>query len=223
MTDRRFAFVGESIENELRTQRIDTRPELRENDGKNIVCGYASVFYRADNPGTQFRLATKIYERIMPGAFDKAIARDEVSGLFNHDESLVLGSNVAGTMSLSVDEHGLRYDIDLGDTTVARDVAVSIGRQDVRGSSFAFIVEAVNWRDEKEFEVREITDVRLFDVGPVTRPAYRATSTGLRDDGPKEDWQKEHDNWREHKRAVGMWEGNLLHARTRLSEIDHTV
>ena len=202
----------------------DTLPVITvRDDATPLLTGYASVFYRKNNPGTQFELWQNLFERIMDGAFDDAIKSDDVRGLFNHDPSLVLGRNTAETMKLAVDKRGLKYDIDLPDTQVARDVATSIARGDVSGSSFAFVVEEVNWRDEGDKEIREIKKVRLYDVGPVTYPAYKATSTGLRDDGPKEDWQQEWNNWREHKRAVGMWEGNLLHARTRLSEIDHTV
>ena len=77
---------------------------------------------------------------------------------------------------------GLRYQIDLPDTQLGRDVATIIERGDVSGSSFAFAVNDKGSEVTRDGEqmVRTITDVSLFDVGPVTYPAYQATSTAKR-------------------------------------------
>jgi HK97 family phage prohead protease len=159
--------------------------ETREDGGK-VLSGYAAVFYRADDPGTEFRLWSDMVERIMPGAFDSAIsAGDDVRGMWEH--SVLLGRTGAGTVRLSVDEVGLRYEIDLPDTTTGRDVATLASRGDIPGSSFAFTVGAMSkrgrvvWvqesRDGAVVDVREIHDLELHDVSPVSYAAYEATGT----------------------------------------------
>lgn len=158
------------------------RIEKRDGQPPRIV-GYAAVFYRAEEPGTQYELYSGHVERIQPGAFQRSIDEsDDVRGLFNHEPSQILGRTKSGTMRLSEDETGLRYEIDVPDTQVGRDVVTSIERGDVTGSSFAFAVSegGSEIRKDGKITVREITGVDLYDSGPVTYPAYDATTTGLR-------------------------------------------
>lgn len=173
---------------------------MREDGGKTLISGYASVFYNASNPDTQYQLWDDVYERVMPGAFDRALAGgQDVRGLFNHDSNYVLGRSTAGTMRLVVDEIGLRYDIDPPDTQAGRDVVESLKRGDITGSSFAFLIPhgGQRWIEaEGGVDVREITDVDLFDVGPVTFPAYRATTAGLRAEDVSQLLRAEYDEWK---------------------------
>lgn len=151
----------------------------RRADEKPVLIGYAAVFYRADDSGTEFEMWPGAVERIMPGAFDSALSRaDDVRALFNHDTDHVLGRTSAGTLRLSVDSVGLRYEIDLPDSQFARDLAESIERGDISGSSFSFRDLKRTWIDDAKtpLEIREVHDVELFDVGPVTFPAYDAAS-----------------------------------------------
>lgn len=151
-----------------------------DDDDRKIV-GYASVFYDGTNK-TEYELWEDMVERIMPGAFDEALAkRDDVRGLFNHDPDNILGRTSAGTMELRTDKKGLWYEIEPGDTTIARDVVASIERGDIDGSSFAFRVVSEEVRKEDDVYIREITKVRLFDVGPVTFPAYTAATSDYRE------------------------------------------
>lgn len=167
--------------------RNNQAPKIeRRNDGEHKTAhliGYAAVFYREDDPGTEFELWDGgPIERILPGAFDN-LSENDVRGLFNHDKSRVLGRVASGTMSLTVDSVGLRYDITLADTEADRDLAVKIERGDIDGSSFAFIATEIVWRDEKRDgtsrEFREIAAADVFDVGPVTYPAYAGTSSDV--------------------------------------------
>jgi hypothetical protein len=148
-------------------------------DGPKIE-GYAAVFYRDDDPGTEFELFDGFVERIAPGAFDDVLDQD-VRGLFNHRADNILG-RTPETMRLSVDDIGLRYEIDLADTTLGRDLQQHLRRGDVTGSSFSFIVEAEEIDDPEDGPtIRTITKFRsLFDVGPVTFPAYQATEANTR-------------------------------------------
>lgn len=134
-----------------------------------------------------------MFERIQPGAFDKAVTRDDVRALQNHDPRLVLGRTAAKTLSLELTSEGLAYRIVTPNTTAGRDTVESVRRSDIDGSSFAFSVVrgGVEWTQETvevngvsvTLEIRNIRDVVLYDVGPVTYPAYAATAAGTRSPG----------------------------------------
>lgn len=167
--------------------------------GPPMITGYAAVFYREGDPGTEYEMlpadawGPRVVERIMPTAFDKAIAEDDVRGLFNHDPGAVLGRNKSGTLRLCVDAVGLRYEIDPPDTQTARDVVASIRRGDISGSSFAFLPRTTVRREVAADESRgtpaelvlERHDVGLADVGPVTFPAYAGATSGVRSDADR--------------------------------------
>jgi uncharacterized protein len=161
-----------------------------------MITGYAAVFYRKDDPGTQFGLWAGCVERVAPTAFNNVIAEaQDVRALFDHREDQILGRTKSGTCRLSVDAVGLRYEIDplmvgdkIDDETAA--LIARIERGDIDGSSFAFRVRSngATWTTEKygdagvEIEVRTLTDVDVFDVGPTAFPAYKSTTAGLRSD-----------------------------------------
>lgn len=151
-------------------------------EGKTIS-GYAAVFYREGAPETEYRLWDDLVERIMPGAFSRALAEQhDARALFNHDPDNLLGRVSSGTCRLSIDGTGLAYSIDPPDTQCGRDTVTSIDRGDLSGSSFAFIPRKVTWMEVDDLLIRQIEDVDLLDVGPVTYPAYEGTSAMMRSD-----------------------------------------
>lgn len=145
-------------------------------DGKKMIVGYAAVF----NTPTEL-LRGKLLEEIAPGAFDDVLD-DDVRALFNHSPNMVLGRNKAGTLRLFVDEIGLRYEIDVPNTTVGTDLLESIDRGDVSQSSFGFIIEDQEFRVlEDGRKMRTIKKLaELLDVSPVTFPAYETTEATAR-------------------------------------------
>lgn len=156
----------------------------KKDDGGSVIAGHASVFYNG-TPETEYRLAQDYVERVAKTAFDNSLKRpDDVRGLFNHNANLILGRNKANTLRLSVDERGLRYEIDVPDSTIGRDLAESIKRGDVSGSSFSFYVTKQSFEEVGKTLIRTIEDVELFDVGPVTYPAYEGTDAVSRDAAP---------------------------------------
>lgn len=179
--------------NKIETRMIKqdvSKVEFREDGEEKTITGLGSVFYNG-SPETEFELWDNVVERIDPHAFDNAIGRDDVRGLFNHNPDNILGRNRAGTMELSIEERGLKYDITPPDTQTGRDVVTSLKRKDVTGSSFSFMPTRVEWFEEGEKEVRMIKDVELFDVGPVTFPAYNGAYASARDlDNAKEELLK---------------------------------
>lgn len=162
--------------------------ELRTNaDGSKTAVGHASVFYDPNDAGTQYQLGSRLVERVSPAAFSRAIQEGQnVRALFNHDPNQVLGSTKSGTLRLSVDAKGLRYEVDLPDTTAGRDLAANIERGDVSGSSFSFRTIKDSFAKGADFNVRTLEDVDLYDVGPVTFPAYQSATAGMRADGSAE-------------------------------------
>lgn len=157
---------------------------VEERDGHTaVITGHAAVFFRKGDKGTEFELWEGMVERIMLGAFDEALrGEDDVAALFNHDVSNLLGRRSAGTLKLSVDKRGLKYEIEAPDTQIGRDVVTSVRRGDLSGSSFAFVPTdtRIILGGKGKPHVREINGVQLFDVGPVTYPAYPSTDTGVR-------------------------------------------
>lgn len=157
-------------------------------DGPGTIEGYAAVFHSEQDPGTEYELwsdpTMRAVERVARGAFARACREgDDCRALYNHNSDAVLGRTTSGTLRLEEDEKGLKYSVDLPDTTLARDLASLVDRGDINGSSFGFVVEQESWReseepDGKRVAVRTIESVRLLDVGPVTYPAYSSTTTG---------------------------------------------
>jgi HK97 family phage prohead protease len=159
------------------TRVVDVPMEARAEDGGlRRLSGYAALYDVETTIGGLFR------EVLAPGAFRSAVTRvDDVRALFNHDANHVLGRTTSGTLRLTEDARGLRYEVDLPDTQTARDLWTSVQRGDVSQSSFAFSVDAEEWAEPKApMPLRVVRDVRLYDVSPVTYPAYNETSVAAR-------------------------------------------
>lgn len=152
---------------------IEIRAE--QGDDKSLrISGHAAVFNKKSEPIFGFR------EIVLPGAFKKTIKDADVRALWNHDPNFVLGRNKSGTLRLKEDDVGLRTDIDLPDTQFARDLYTSIKRGDVDQMSFGFRTITDKWRTQDKETIRELAEVELFDVSPVTFPAYPQTDIAAR-------------------------------------------
>ena len=118
-------------------------------------------------------------EVIAPGAFDRTLkSKNDIRAYINHDERLILGSTRAKTLRLESREDGLYSEIDLPDTTYARDLSVSIQRGDTRTMSFGFSTVKDEWHDANN---RTLKEVRLHEVSAVTGvAAYPQTSASVR-------------------------------------------
>ncbi|MGL5968615.1 MAG: HK97 family phage prohead protease [Kluyvera sp.] len=166
-----------SDDRETRCYSGEVRAEQHDQQPTRII-GYGSVFNSRSEPLWGFR------EIIKPGAFDDVLG-DDVRGLFNHDPNFILGRSASGTLTVSTDERGLRYDIEAPDTQTIRDLVLApMLRGDINQSSFAFRVarDGERWyEDEEGVVIREISRFsRLFDVSPVTYPAYQEADSGVR-------------------------------------------
>lgn len=202
---------------ERRFTAIDGAPVRAEGEGEERkIAGLAAVYYDG-TPETEYELWAGARERIMPGAFDRAIAEDDVRGLFNHNPDHLLG-RTPKTLRLRSTSDGLEYEMTPPDTQIARDVQVNLDAGNLSGSSFAFEILEEEWRDEGDGEVREIRATRLYDVGPVTYPAYEATTAGLRSEDGGEEARKSREKWRAAKGDGGR-AARAKRARARMVEI----
>lgn len=141
------------------------------------VTGYAAKF------GVRSQDLGGFLEVIQPGAFDDVLGTDVVA-LFNHDPNQPLARSTAGTLRISVDAVGLKYDFDLAGDECSQRVAAFIADGRVSQSSFSFRVamDGDKWeRLEDGVILRTINKVdKLYDVSPVTYPAYLDASVALR-------------------------------------------
>ena len=152
------------------------RLELRE-DGETppVLAGYASVFNSEAVIWGMFR------EVFAPGAYAKTIKEADIRALWNHNTDLVLGRNKAGTLKLVEDDHGLKTEIEPPDTQAGRDAVTSVRRGDVTGMSIMFEVIKSEWVEPgDELPLRVVREAKLWEVSPVTFPAYEETSIGVR-------------------------------------------
>jgi hypothetical protein len=170
---------------ERRDYRIcELRMETGE-DGAEHIRGYASVFDAVSLPLIDLP-RFKLREKFERGAFAETLRDDDIRALVNHDPNYVLGRNVAGTLTLREDEHGLAIDVAPPDTQWARDLKISMRRGDVSGMSIGFMPLEEEWtvkQDNESGETEETVTVkkaRLYDVSVVTFPAYPQTSAHVR-------------------------------------------
>lgn len=162
----------------LERRYLDTEFEVRAHagpSGGHTVTGYAAKWEKSSQNLGGF------VEQIRAGAFTRTIREADVRALFNHDPNIVLGRNKAGTLRLAEDTSGLHYEVDMPNTTVARDLVESMQRGDISQSSFGFATITEDWGfTERDFPLRTLIEAKLYDVSPVTFPAYLDTESTAR-------------------------------------------
>jgi HK97 family phage prohead protease len=153
---------------------IERRSE-NENEGVSVIEGTAALFNNRTKIGELF------YEEVLPGAFDDVL-EDDVRCLINHDPRLILGRTASGTLELWQDNTGLKYRYTTPDRTYAKDLEDAIRSGDVSQSSFQFKTKESIWiEQDDDLDLRQIKKVeRLYDVSPVTYPAYEDTTVAKR-------------------------------------------
>ena len=159
---------------------IEKRSYCRNLESSNeTIGGYAAVFYRDGDSSTEYQLAENVKERVSRNAFDRLLAsNDDVIVTFDHDFKTLLGRRSSGTLSLSVDNIGLRWSVPYdADDDDHRKIKRKIDKGDIRGCSFAFGVEKESWSTEGKNDIRSLDDVSVFELGPVINPAFSGATT----------------------------------------------
>ncbi|MAM27434.1 MAG: HK97 family phage prohead protease [Flavobacteriaceae bacterium] len=153
---------------------FEARNENDTNEG--IIEGYAALYESRTNLGW-------MEEEILPGAFDDVV-NDDVRCLINHDPQYILArsNNGQGTLTLTLDARGLKYSYKTPNRSYAKDLEDAIRSGDVSQSSFAFSIKEEEWiKRDGQPDLRKIKKFeRLYDVSPVTFPAYADTTVAKR-------------------------------------------
>lgn len=145
-----------------------------------MVSGYAAVFNQESEDLGGF------IEIIKPGAF-RDVLENDVRALWNHDANYLLARTTSGTLKIAEDARGLYYEFDAPHTTYGNDLLELLRRGDVTQSSFGFTIKKDEWISRNGITYRYIHSVaRLFDVSPVTYPAYPSTTSQLKNEAPAE-------------------------------------
>jgi len=167
--------IVEAFETSPFERRYITATELRlkdDDDESNAITGYAAVFNSWSEDLGFFK------EKIEPGAFNRTIKNGDVRALINHDPNLIIGRTKNGTVRLWEDDRGLGFEVDLPETSYAKDLRESIKRKDITQNSFGFQTVRDSWSDDGKR--RTLQEVTLFDISPVTFPAYKQTNVKMR-------------------------------------------
>lgn len=159
---------------------VDAQMEVQaEGEKPRRLVGYASVFDQLSVVIWGFR------EKVAKGAFAGTVG-DDIRALWNHDTAYVLGRTTAGTLTLGEDDHGLWVEITPPDTPLAQSFLASVERGDVSQMSIGFNVLEDTWDEDDEGQmIRTVTKIKLYEVSPVTFPAYPQTEIGLRSDAER--------------------------------------
>lgn len=160
---------------ELRTIDITNLQTRDGTDSTQIISGYAAVFNSPTTIGDWFT------EVIAPGAFSRTLSENgDIRALFNHDWNNVLGRTKSGTLRLEEDERGLKFEVELPNTSVARDLVESMRRGDINQCSFGFYATEESWDYSVEPATRTVIEATLYEISVVSIPAYEDTEVSLR-------------------------------------------
>jgi uncharacterized protein len=159
----------------MERRTLPTEFEVRQEGSQTIFEGYALKWRKMSQDLGGFR------EEVAEGATTETIRDDDIRALFNHDPNLILGRNRAGTLRLAEDTMGLHYQVVPSEATYARDLIIAMERGDVTQSSFGFRVVRQSWSENVDTDelLRTLESISLFDVSPVTYPAYLDSTSGV--------------------------------------------
>lgn len=125
-------------------------------------------------------------EVIMPSALNQDILkRSDILALLNHDITrgvLARSKYGQGSLTLTIDEKGLKYEFDAPNTALGDELIEGIRRGDIANSSFSFLVKRDEWQQTPEGGYLRIIHEfdQLFDISPVYQPAYDETTVDCR-------------------------------------------
>lgn len=160
---------------------VDLEIRAATDDQPRQIIGHPIVYNRWSEDLGGFR------ERVMPGAVRKTIAEADIRALFNHDPNFILGRNKSGTLRLIDEPSKLRMELTPPDNDTINHLVISpMERKDLTQMSFGFRAVADEWREpataikKDGLWERDLLELKLFDVSPVTFPAYTQTDVHVR-------------------------------------------
>jgi hypothetical protein len=135
-----------------------------------VLAGYAAMY---DKPSVWLGFI----EYLAPGAFrstlDKVKAgKHSVLMLTEHTGTNILGRTGAN-LTLSEDNVGLRFQVELPDTQLGHDVRELVRIGVLRGMSFSFNAKKITYPQTGQ---RRVEDLTAYEISVVGNPAYPSTS-----------------------------------------------
>lgn len=168
-------YVRDTQRDNLR-RAVEFRAEPSD-DGLTLE-GYAAVF---NEWTTIYDRVGAFQERVAPGAFKRTLGQRMPVLQFDHGTHPLIGSIPLGRFtSIGEDSHGLKVRARLSDNWLIEPVRDAIRDGGVTGMSFKFRVVSDQWEQRDGEDFRTITEVELYEAGPVVSPAYEATTVGVR-------------------------------------------
>lgn len=162
--------------------------EVSEGEGSGrIIEGYAIVF------GVESRMLVDYWddyrEIIEPGAItEEELAQMDIKMTMWHNrEKLLARSNKGvGTLKLSVDEIGVKYEFEAPNTSDGNNALELVKRGDMSGSSFTYWSDessAVNYtKDDDDTLIRHVNKINMvYEMTIASDPAYTQTSVTARE------------------------------------------
>ena len=155
--------------------RATVDPESRK------VEGYALLFDTESKP----MWGGELIERIASTALDGTLERSDVLCVVNHNPDrgvLARYRHGEGSLSLTVDNKGLKYAFEAPNTALGDELIESLKRGDITESSFCFSCKKDKYEKRADgVYVRTILEIEaIYDVSPVYKPAYSGTKVSLR-------------------------------------------
>ncbi|MGG3924911.1 HK97 family phage prohead protease [Metabacillus fastidiosus] len=164
---------------ELVTDQIQVREA---ENGLKTISGYAVKWEMKSHPMGYYR---RFKEQFKKGAFTDSLTQDDQRALWSHNTAQVLGRTGNGTLRLFEDDVGLRFELDLPNTTLGSDTYESIKRGDIDGVSFGFQMLKEEWDEsDRDNITRSILKAKLLEISPVAFPAYPDSQVSARSNDP---------------------------------------
>lgn len=165
------------MKKELRAFDFEVRAENSEEHGNHLT-GQPIVYNERTDLGW--------YDEIIDdGALADTDLKD-VRFLVNHNTDMIplarsRNNNVNSTMQMEVVPGAgmsIRVDLDTENNADAKSLWSAVGRGDISGMSFMFLVDKDAWEDiDSDHPTRHIRSIsKVFEVSAVTFPAYAQTS-----------------------------------------------
>lgn len=158
--------------------------ELTRSEGDDglTLAGYAAVF---NSPTRITGESPPLFDEVLsPGAFARTInAADRVVMQYDHGQHPMIGPMPLGKITtLREDKRGLYVEARLTDNWLINPVRDAIANDAISGMSFRFAVPKGGdvWDRSGAVPLRTVNEVRLYELGPVTFPAYDDTSVMVR-------------------------------------------
>ena len=182
---------------DLQVSELHVR-EAAEGEKSRTVEGYAMLFGVRSVNLTPWSSTREVYEIMEPGCLTADLLnRSDVVLTAFHNNQMILGRwrQGKGTLSLEIDNRGLKIRCTLAETATADELLSAIERGDISGMSFAFTADeednengvsyertAEQTADGKEVWLRHVKKVTgLYDVTIAGHPAYEQTTIEARE------------------------------------------